>query len=94
MLGTQLRNGDLVPAFGRIFQPCDRRPHRHWQRHAEVGYHLAPVAKAPRDDAVENAEKHHKYLRPHIALCCKNECGHTDAHRKQRQQVELISNGI
>ena len=52
----------------RVAPPRHGGPDRHGQAHAEIGEHLAPVAEAAGDGAVEQAEHDHEILREDLPL--------------------------
>ena len=70
-----------------ITKPRCKRPHRHGERHAEIGDHLPVVGEGIRDHAVGGRKNDHEEGSHGIALRRKDEGG--NAH-KRGAEVEII----
>ena len=80
------RHLGAVTAVG-IAQPCDQRPDRHRQRHADIGQQLAVVGEAVGDVAVDRGEDDHQHHADGVSLSGKKQRGHTDQRREQVEQI-------
>lgn len=78
----------------RVAPPRHGGPDRHRQAHAEIGEHLAPVAKAAGDGAVEQAEHDHEILREDLPLGREHQGSHAGQGGDQRQRVDVAAEKV
>ncbi len=78
----------------RVAPPRHGGPDRHGQAHAEIGEHLAPVAEAAGDGAVEQAEHDHEILREDLPLGREHQGRHAGQGGDQRQRVNVAAEKV